>query len=138
MIARLVFWDTYNLPEDAPLVDAHDRVVRFTTSIDAENFDPDMSPEADVVVFARGEELVGWLPKQQADNVPHRFAGLSADYLFPMPVDCDFKPHCQQIPCRESAAWDYYAEAWDCFHCSRFNFDERTRRYVETDSRRDS
>jgi len=128
MIARLVFWDTYGLPEDAPLVDVYDRVIRFAMPIDAENYDPDMPPEADVVVFVRDEEMVGWLPKEQADNI--------ADYLFPMPVDCDFKPHCKQSPCTGSAVWDYYAEAWDCFQCPRFNFDEGTRNHVEADSRR--
>ena len=133
MIARLLYWKEYDLPIHAPLIDNNDRVVRFCLEIDKENFDPDMPPEADVVVFVRDEEMVGWLPKEQADQVPKRFAGLSADYLFSMPVDCDFKVHCRKIPCQNSAVWDYYAEAWDCFACPRFNFDERTRRYVESD-----
>ena len=128
MIARLLFWNEYDLPEDGPLIDNNNQIVRFVLAIDDDHFDPQTPPEADVVVFVRDEKMMGWLPKHQADQIPYRFAGLSADYLFAMPVDCDFKIHCRSIPCRSSAVWDHYAEAWDCFFCDRFNFDEQTRK----------
>ena len=129
MIARLTLFEMYDKPDDSVLVDDENRVIRFAYALDDDIFDPEMPPGADVVVFVRDDQPVGWLPKHQFDQIPERFAGLSADYLFKMPVDWDFiERPCRRIPCTSSAVWDYYAEAWDCFHCPRYNFDEHVRR----------
>lgn len=129
MIARLTLFEEYGKPDDAKLVDDEGRVIRFVFALNADIFDPTMPDDADVVVFVRDEKLAGWLPKHQFDQIPERFAGLSSDYLFSMPVEWNFQERpCRTIPCSSNAVWDYYAEAWDCFACKRYNFDELTRR----------
>lgn len=114
-------------------VDLDGRSVKVVMCEDSKRL-PVVKSNSDVVVFAHDGEYLGWLPSEQVNQIPGSFSVLSPRYLFEMPVEWKFVPSpCTESPCTASGVWDYYAEAWECFKCERFNFDESTRRQAESD-----